>query len=107
MKEDKLAERMPDLDDGEYEAYRIEDSDDDVSTRIIRGVEELVGTSNNNDTWLYDSIDPDALDSIFDHKHDGTPRNDGKVVFVAHGCEIHAHASGEIVVHVSKADADE
>ncbi|WP_458189914.1 HalOD1 output domain-containing protein [Haladaptatus sp. NG-WS-4] len=104
MRDDRLTERLPELDRGEFEAYRVESGCDDVSTRVIRAVEEIVGRDERKDTWLYDSIDPDALDAIFDRKHDGTLREDGKVVFTARGCEIVVHGSGEIDIYAPKDD---
>jgi hypothetical protein len=104
MREEQLTERVAELDCDEYVAYRIKGGDDDVSTRIIRGVETIVGTDDDKTTWLYDSIDPDALDAIFSRKHDGTPRKDGKVVFTARNCKISVRGSGEITVYVPRDD---
>ncbi|WP_227356880.1 HalOD1 output domain-containing protein [Haladaptatus salinisoli] len=107
MREEQLTERVSELDRDECAAYRIKRGDDDISTRIIRGVEDIVGPDEDNTAWLYDSIDPDALDTIFSPKHDGTPRDDGKVVFTARNCEISVRGNGEITVYVPRNDDPE
>ncbi|EFW92957.1 hypothetical protein ZOD2009_06359 [Haladaptatus paucihalophilus DX253] len=99
MTEGQFTERAADLDRDGRNAYRVAGETDDPSTRIIRGVEEIVGRSAEKQTWLYDSVDPDALDAIFEEKHDGTTRTGGKVTFTARGCEIIVDADGEILIY--------
>lgn len=99
MKENRLTERAAELDRDGRKAYRVAGGNDDPSTRVIRGVEEIVGEGEEKQTWLYDSVDPDALDAIFGQKHDGTLRTNGNVTFNARGCEILIEADGEIVVY--------
>ena len=106
MKENRLTERATDLDRDGRKAYRVAGGNDDPSTRVIRGVEEIVGQGAEKQTWLYDSVDPDALDAIFGQKHDGTLRTNGKITFLARGCEILINADGEIVVY-GPVDEDE
>lgn len=98
---------MTELDRDGYVAYRIKGDGDDISTRVIRGVESIVGVDEDKTAWLYNSIDPDALDAIFSQKHDGTPREDGKVVFTARNCEISIRSNGEITVYVPRNDESE
>jgi len=98
MKENRLTERATELDRDGRKAYRVAGGDDDPSTQVIRGVEEIVGQGAEKQTWLYDCVDPDALDAIFGQKHDGSPRTNGKITFPARGCEILVNADGEIVV---------
>ncbi|WP_231186798.1 HalOD1 output domain-containing protein [Haladaptatus sp. DYF46] len=106
MKENRFTERATDLDRDGRKAYRVAGENDDPSTRVIRGVEEIVGQGAEKQTWLYDSVDPDALDAIFGQKHDGTLRTNGKITFLARGCEILINADGEIVVY-GPVDEDE
>ncbi|WP_435157149.1 HalOD1 output domain-containing protein [Haladaptatus sp. DFWS20] len=80
-------------------AYRVTGDEDNVSTRVIRGIEEIVGEDEERRTWLYDSVDPDALDTIFSQKHSGGSREDGKVIFTAQGCEVVVHGDGEIHIY--------
>ncbi|WP_049972134.1 HalOD1 output domain-containing protein [Haladaptatus cibarius] len=108
MKGETLTERAKKLDTDERIAYRITSDTDRVSTRVIRGIEEIVGADDDRRTWLYDSVDPDALDALFSQKHSGGNREDGKVVFTAKGCEVVVHGDGEIHIYASEThDADE
>jgi hypothetical protein len=107
MKEERFTERAAELDRDGRKAYRIAGRNDDPSTRVIRGVEEIVGQSAEKQTWLYDSVDPDALDAIFGQKHDGTSRTDGKITFIARECEIIINADGEILVYDPVVEDDE
>ncbi len=107
MKEGQFTERAKELDRNGRKAYRVAGDTDDASTRIIRGVDEVVGEDTEKQTWLYDSIDPDALDAIFKQKHDGTSRTDGQVIFSARGCEIVLHANSDIVIYAPVEDDSE
>ena len=99
MKTERITERAKNLDRDGRAAYRVPGyDDDDVSTRVIQAIEEI-GDEEATGTWLYDSIDPDALDAIFDDKHDGTPRTDGKVVFTVRGCEVVAHSDHSLTIY--------
>ncbi|WP_266080229.1 HalOD1 output domain-containing protein [Haladaptatus caseinilyticus] len=93
---------MENLDRDERAAYRITGDTDNVSTRVIRGIEEIVGKDEERRTWLYDCIDPDALDAIFSQKHSGATRDEGKVVFTARKCEVVVHGTGEIHIYAPK-----
>lgn len=103
MRENSITERATELDRDGRAAYRVPSDDEDaVSTRVIRAVEEIVGDDEGNRSWLYDSVDPDALDAIFDDKHDGTPRTDGKIVFTARSCEVIVHADRSLTIYASE-----
>lgn len=47
---------------------------------------------------LYDVVDPDALDQLFQPKSDGTPRPGGELTFAYSGCEITVRADGDVIV---------
>lgn len=47
---------------------------------------------------LYDIVDPDALDQLFQHKSDGTPRPGGELTFAYSGCEVTVRADGDVIV---------
>ncbi|WP_254535043.1 HalOD1 output domain-containing protein [Halomarina litorea] len=47
---------------------------------------------------LYDVVDPDALDSLFRPKADGTPRVEGSVTFTLSDCTVTVEGTGEVVV---------
>lgn len=47
---------------------------------------------------LYDVLNPEALDSLFAPREDGTPRNPGRVEFTFCGYDIVVTSDGEITV---------
>lgn len=47
---------------------------------------------------LYDVVDPDALDQLFQPKSDGTPRPGGELTFAYNGCEVTVRAGGDVIV---------
>lgn len=48
---------------------------------------------------LYDSVDPDALESIFGSKADGSKRTGGHVAFTALDYEVYVYANGDIIIY--------
>jgi hypothetical protein len=73
---------------------------DDVrpSYRVVEAVAELTGTPPEKLTPLYDVIDSDALDGLFDHDTHGTPIEDGYLQFRYEGCDVTVYADGRTVV---------
>jgi hypothetical protein len=47
---------------------------------------------------LYDTVDPDALNSLFRPRHDGRPRAGGTLSFVIDGHRVTVRADGEILI---------
>ncbi|WP_458206956.1 HalOD1 output domain-containing protein [Haladaptatus sp. NG-SE-30] len=71
--------------------------DTPLSTAVVIALAEMAGDDPAEmGVPLYDVIDPDALDSLFSDKHDGTPRMGGKVVFTILDYEVTVHSYGEI-----------
>lgn len=50
-------------------------------------------------------LDPDALDSLFVDRFDGTPREGGRVEFTYVGHAVTVEADGEVVVEPADEDA--
>lgn len=50
-------------------------------------------------TPLYDQIDPDALDALFDDRPNGTPRGSGHVTFSLLGYDVTVYSDGHVVVN--------
>ena len=68
-----------------------------VSTAVITAVADAVDENPTElQTCLYDSIDPDALDDLFQDKYDGTPRTGGHVAFTMYGYEVTVYSDGGI-----------
>lgn len=71
-----------------------------VSTAVIDAVAEAVDADPTElHSRLYDSIDPDALDTLFADKYNGTPRTGGSVTFTMYGYEITVYSDGGICIH--------
>jgi hypothetical protein len=47
---------------------------------------------------LYDCVDPDALDDLFESGDDGTARLSGSFTFEYEGCDVAVHADQRVVV---------
>lgn len=69
-----------------------------ISDEVVFAVAEATGTDMTQLEPLYNVIDPDALDQLFQTPVNEFPRSDGRVVFTMEGCEVTVHASGEVVV---------
>lgn len=50
------------------------------------------------ETTLYEVVDPDALEQLFEPLADGTPRTGGKLVLEIAGCEVVVRATGDVEV---------
>ncbi|WP_312912570.1 HalOD1 output domain-containing protein [Natronosalvus caseinilyticus] len=47
---------------------------------------------------LYDVLNPEALDSLFAPREDGTPRSPGEVTFTFCGYEMVVESDGEVTI---------
>lgn len=68
-----------------------------ISEQVILAVAEATGTDPTQLGPLYDVIDPDALDQLF-QRRSGLPRAGSRVDFTMDGCEVTVHGSGKVVV---------
>lgn len=81
---------------------------DSVSERVIEAVAAAKGVDPLDlGLCLYDVIDPDALDKLFQPTPTGVPRQSGQVSFTLDGCEVTVHSSGEVTVMHEAADDSE
>lgn len=91
-----LTERAQALDRDGRAAYRIASTDWDVSTTVVAAVEEVADVDLLADgDVLYDVLDPDALNDLFD----GRPGGSGKVVFDLRGCRVEVRADGDHLIY--------
>jgi len=74
-----------------------ETSDIELSVTVVHAVLEVTG-KDPTDVNLNDVIQPDALNRIFSPKHDGTPRDGGRVEFDFAGCHVTVCGDGEVRV---------
>lgn len=64
------------------------DPDDQPSTVVIEAIADALDSPAHEVTPLHQSVDLDALDSLFGTQHDGTPRTGGRVAFDHGDCRI-------------------
>jgi hypothetical protein len=75
------------------------------SMRVIEAVSEAIDEDPRRMDPLYESIDPDALDRLFEPVSAGTRQSStGRVTFHFEGCEVTVHADGRTVVTPPDAD---
>ena len=88
--------------DSEADLYRLRhdwSSDDDVSIAIVEAVAEITNVEVLDIDPLYESIDPDALNKIFEPRAEGEPRKiGGSVTIAANECTVTVYSDGEIEI---------
>jgi len=70
----------------------------DVSTCVVMAIEEIEGRSGVELPPLNSYLNVGALNSLFDHRHDETPRRGGRIVFYYCGYEITVHHHGTVTL---------
>lgn len=94
-----LTERAPSLDHEGRAAYRVISNDRNPSTATILAVGEVTDADPLAEgPVLYDVVDPDALDHLFDDYHDERMRPVGRVTFELRGCRVEVRSDGDVVV---------
>lgn len=69
------------------------------SSTVIAGVAEVTDTDPEHLSPLYEVIDPEGLDSLFDpNSHRSRESVNGRVAFRFEGCDVTVHADGRTVV---------
>jgi hypothetical protein len=67
--------------------------------RVLQRVADAEGTEPSElDEPLYEVIDPDALERLFDSSEDGPSRDSGELRFPYHGYEVTVRANGDVSV---------
>ncbi|SIQ75707.1 hypothetical protein SAMN05421858_0307 [Haladaptatus litoreus] len=86
-------------------SYRLED-DERPSIAVINAIADHEGSSPDEiRPQLYDAVDPDALDSLFQPRVDGELRRGGRAVFTYRGYRITYESDGWIHVHDNQSAA--
>lgn len=86
--------------DSEREVYVVdyeETGDTELSVTVVHAVMDVTGRDPTQ-IHLNDVVQPDALNGIFEDKHDGTPRHGGHLSFVLAGCRIEVTSAGELLI---------
>lgn len=68
------------------------------SAAVVETVADVVGRDPTEIGPLYDSVDPDALDSLFTATGSSPTCGDGYVSFAFAGRSVAVHADGDVIV---------
>lgn len=71
---------------------------DSLTTTIVSTVAELSGVDATDVERLYERIDPESLETLFEPTESTGGRNTGQVSFQLDAYTITVHATGDIVV---------
>lgn len=81
--------------DGAHRVHRSESDTTPPSMQVVKAVADHEGTDPVGLVEpLYDTIDPDALDALFD----GPSDRHGKITFRYHGYRVTVHSDGRVDV---------
>jgi hypothetical protein len=86
-----------DSEDGVYVVNYYETSDIELSVTVVHAVLEVTG-KEPTDVDLNAVVQPDALNRVFSPKHDGEPREGGRIEFDLGGCHVTVTGDGEVRV---------
>jgi len=72
--------------------------DERPSIAVVSAVADVTGTDPSELDPLYETIDPDALNSLFRGSQGDGPNSRGQVSFSVAGCDVVVHGSHKVVV---------
>lgn len=88
-----------DADEREAHYAQHDMSEDELSTTVIQALSEAAGVDPLEfDTPLNDYVDPDALNSLFRTRPDGTARPGGSLTFRIEGYDVTVRSTGQIEI---------
>lgn len=67
-----------------------------VSQRVISAVAAETDTDPLELDRLFDVVNPESLNALFEPTKRGLPRSTGAVTFRYEGCDVTVHATGEV-----------
>jgi len=70
-----------------YHVYTV-GADEPQTLAVVAAVAETTGIAACDLPPLYDAVDPDALDGLFERRPDGSARTDGRFAFSFADCAI-------------------
>lgn len=80
----------------QYKIGNGQSGNDSVSQRVVAAVADARDEDPLELPPLYDVIDPDALDQLFNREVAGGRTGPGRVIFILAGCEVVVHSDGEV-----------
>lgn len=83
---------------GAYQLHHDWDGSESLTTTVITAVATVADAEPTELESIYEHVDPDALNALFQPKNDGTPRTGGRVSFTLAGHDVTVFAGGDVVV---------
>lgn len=93
--------------DPETDTYRLHvdwRNDETVTTAVTKGVAAVTDEPPDGLDPLFETIDPDALNRLYDPTDGGSNRPDGRVSFRFNDCAVSVYASGTIEITPAEED---
>lgn len=81
------------------------DGESRPSMLVIELLADVVGVDATDVGPIYEAVDPDALDRLFEDMPDGTARESGRVTFEVSDHTVRVYGSGRLVVWPPDPDA--
>ncbi|GAB3041225.1 HalOD1 output domain-containing protein [Natronobiforma cellulositropha] len=76
-----------------------------LSTTVSHALADCLGIDVTESTaFLHDNVDPDALDTLFQPRPNGTPRTGGMLSFFVHDYFVTVYSDGEILIEPPSPD---
>lgn len=92
-----MSEKQSAVEPGPVLTYEVTE-DEDLSEGVVSAVAAVSNTDPAAMEPLARAIDPDALDSLFADRHDGTPRANGVTKFAFLGYQLVVSSDGLVTV---------
>ena len=87
--------------DSETDTYRLRHEwwrDRPLSTAVSMGVAAVTNTAPTDQDPLFESVDPDALNQLFDLSEESTEHCEGQMTFSFNECKVTVYSDGTIEI---------
>lgn len=82
-----------------YQAFHDADGDETLVRTVLEALEEASERpADEMSVRLYDAIDPDALNDLFQPTRNGPSRDEGRISFTVGEFAVDVHAGGHVFV---------
>lgn len=87
-------------DAGTYHIHNVWNQSQSVTETVTQAIAGVTGMHYENIEPMYNVVDPDALNTVFESVSNEVPRDIGAVSFTLSGRDVTVYGHGEIVVTV-------
>jgi hypothetical protein len=83
----------------DYRTDHDRDGSAKLTTTLVHALADVMGRDvTEAGSLLYESVDPEAVNSIFSTTDDGTERDPGHIAFAVDGYRVTVYSDGDIVI---------